>query len=244
MTFMIMWYNRENNNDDSIIYKIGGKMAGKASSKKSTAAKGSTKTTSKSSTTTKSKSKKNVLNDLPIIRRAKSASWLAILESLVIGALGILLLIDPEGMTKTIFYVVGIFLMIKGVYKIINFFAVHGKYDFYNNDLLYGIIALVFGVIAVVLWESLGKVISIVVGAWMIYGALVRMNTAIKMHAAGIKEWFYVLILSMIMMALGIYMVVSIGAVLTVVGWVMIAGAVVGIIDDIFFLKNLDAVTQ
>lgn len=219
-------------------------MAGKASSKKSTAAKGSTKTTSKSSTTTKSKSKKNVLNDLPIIRRAKSASWLAILESLVIGALGILLLIDPEGMTKTIFYVVGIFLMIKGVYKIINFFAVHGKYDFYNNDLLYGIIALVFGVIAVVLWESLGKVISIVVGAWMIYGALVRMNTAIKMHAAGIKEWFYVLILSMIMMALGIYMVVSIGAVLTVVGWVMIAGAVVGIIDDIFFLKNLDAVTQ
>ena len=179
-----------------------------------------------------------------IIRRAKSASWLAVLESIVIGALGVLLLLDPEGMTKTIFYVVGIFLMIKGVYKIINFFAMHGKYDFYNNDLLYGIIALVFGVIAVVLWESLGRVIGIVVGAWMIYGALVRMNVAIKMHASGVKEWFYVLILSMIMMALGIYMVVSIGAVLAIVGWVMIAGAVVGIIDDIFFIKNLDAVAR
>lgn len=223
-------------------------MATKSSTKKtSTTANKSTKTNSKTKTgaakTSSSRGKKGGL-DLSIIRRAKSASWLAVLESIVIGALGVLLLLDPEGMTKTIFYVVGIFLMIKGVYKIINFFAMHGKYDFYNNDLLYGIIALVFGVIAVVLWESLGRVIGIVVGAWMIYGALVRMNVAIKMHASGVKEWFYVLILSMIMMALGIYMVVSIGAVLAIVGWVMIAGAVVGIIDDIFFIKNLDAVAR
>ena len=42
----------------------------------------------------------------------------------------------------------------KGVYKIVNYFAVHGKYDFYNNDLLYGIIALIFGILSVVLWEK------------------------------------------------------------------------------------------
>ena len=172
----------------------------------------------------------------PIVKRAKTAGWMAILESVLIGVLGALLVWRPEGIMKIIFYVVGICLMVKGVYRIVNYIAVHGKYDFYNNDLLYGIIALVFGVIAVVLWESLGRVIGIVVGAWMIYGALVRMNVAIKMHASGVKEWFYVLILSMIMMALGIYMVVSIGAVLAIVGWVMIAGAVVGIIDDIFFI--------
>lgn len=218
-------------------------MATKTTSKKSTAKKTTTK--SAKTTTAKKQSRSNKKGyEMPIIRRAKSTSWLAILESLVIGALGVLLLIDPSGMVKTIFYVVGIFLIIKGVYKIINFFAVHGKYDFYNNDLLYGIIALVFGIIAVVLWESLGRVIGVVVGAWLIYGALVRINVAIKMHAAGIKEWFYVLMLSLVMMALGIYMVISVGAIMTVVGWMMIAGAVVGIVDDIFFIRNLDAVAQ
>ena len=55
---------------------------------------------------------------------------MAVLESLVVGVLGVLLLINPDGILKLIFYVVGIFLMIKGVYKIINYFAVHGKYDF------------------------------------------------------------------------------------------------------------------
>lgn len=132
----------------------------------------------------------------------------------------------------------------EGVYRIVNYFAVHGKYDFYNNDLLYGIIALVFGVLAVVLWEQFSNVIGIVVGAWMIYGALVRMNSAIKLHASGVKDWFYVMLLSLVMLALGIYMVISVGAVLAVVGWVMIAAVVVGIIDDAVFMKNINAITE
>jgi len=227
-------------------------MATTSSSKKTTAKK----TTSAKSSSTKSGAKKSTSSsrkqstkqesfaEMPIIRRAKGASWLAILESVVIGTLGALLIMFPDTIVKIIFYVVGIFLIIKGVYKIINYFAVHGKYDFYNNDLLYGIVALVFGVLAVVLWEQLGQVIGIVVGAWMIYGALVRMNSAIKMHTAGIKEWFYVLLLSMIMLALGIYMVINMGAMLAVVGWVMVAAAVIGVVDDIIFIKNVNAVTE
>lgn len=180
----------------------------------------------------------------PVLQMAKSSGWLAILESLIIGALGAILIWNPEGIMRVIFYVVGIFLMVKGVYKIVNYFAVHGRYDYYNNDLLYGIIALVFGVIAVVLWEQLTGAIGIVVGAWMVYGSLVRMNTAIKLHAAGVKEWFYVLLLSLVMLALGIYMIVSVGVVVAVVGWVMVAAAVIGIIEDIMFLRHVDAVTQ
>lgn len=180
----------------------------------------------------------------PIVKRAKTAGWVAILESVLIGVLGGLLVWRPEGVMKVIFYVVGICLMVKGVYRIVNYFAVHGKYDFYNNDLLYGIIALVFGVLSVVLWEQFSNVIGIVVGAWMIYGALVRMNSAIKLHASGVKDWFYVMLLSLVMLALGIYMVISVGAVLAVVGWVMIAAAVVGIIDDFVFMKNIDAITE
>lgn len=180
----------------------------------------------------------------PILQMARSSGWLAILESLIIGALGVVLILNPEWIMRVIFYVVGIFLMVKGVYKIVNYFAVHGRYDYYNNDLLYGIIALIFGVIAVVLWEKLTGAIGLVVGAWMIYGALVRLNTAIKLHAAGVKEWFYVLLLALVMLALGIYMIVSLGVVVSVVGWVMVAAAVIGIIEDIVFLKNIDAVAK
>ena len=220
-------------------------MATKKTSKKTTGKKGaSTKTSARSGAKASARATRAEQVILPGVKRLKSVGWAAILESLVIGVLGIVLLWHPEGVLKAIFYVVGIFLMIKGVYKILNYFATHGQYDFYNNDLLYGIVALVFGVIAVVLWEELGGVIGLVVGAWMIYGSLVRINTAIKMRTAGIREWFYVLVLALVMLALGIYMIINMGAVLAVVGWVMIAAAVVGILDDLMFIRHLDELTR
>lgn len=213
------------------------------SSKTSTSRAKSTRTNKK----TKNSNAQNMMNEAaemfgPIAKRVKSTSWLAVLESLIVGALGLILVIEPQGMTKIIFYVLGIFLMVKGVYKVLNYFAMHGKYDFYNNDLLYGIVALIFGILSVVMWQQLSSVIGIIVGAWMIYSALVRMNTAIKMHAAGVKEWFYVLLLSLVMLALGIYLVVSFTAVVMVIGWIMVAAAVVGIVDDLVLIQHIDEI--
>ncbi len=199
-----------------------------------------TKTSKKTSSKVKSKD----ATVAPIVRRARTASWVAILEAIVVGVLGGLLVTNPDGILRVIFYVVGIFLIVKGVYKIVNYFAVHGKYDFYNNDLLYGIIALIFGILSVVLWEKLSGAIGLVVGAWMIYGSLVRMNTAIRLHAAGVKSWFYVLLIAMVMLALGIYMIISVGVVIQVIGWIMIAAAVLSVVDDAIFMRHLDAVKQ
>ncbi len=231
----------------------------KATQGKTTAKAGKTAKSSKTSTSrakstrtnkkTKNSGAQNMMNEAaemfaPIAKRVKSTSWLAVLESLIVGALGLILVIEPQGMTKIIFYVLGIFLMVKGVYKILNYFAMHGKYDFYNNDLLYGIVALIFGILSVVMWQQLSSVIGIIVGAWMIYSALVRMNTAIKMHAAGVKEWFYVLLLSLVMLALGIYLVVSFTAVVMVIGWIMVAAAVVGIVDDLVLIQHIDEIMK
>ena len=39
-------------------------------------------------------------------------------------------------------------------------------------------------------------------------------------------------------------MIINMGAVLAVVGWVMIAAAVVGILDDLMFIRHLDELTR
>lgn len=228
-------------------------MTAKTASKGSTSKKASTKTAKSSGTktakvtkTTKTKSSRATTRNSAstmFLKRLKSTSWLAILEALAVGALGILLIVNADWVVTTIFYVVGIFLIVKGVYKVVNYFAVHGKSDFYNNDLLYGIIALIFGILVVVLQGQISSVISIVIGAWLVYGALVRMNTAIKLHTAGVRQWFYVLLLSLIMLALGIYLIVSFKAlesVMWIVGVIMIVSAALSIIDDMMFIRHID----
>lgn len=160
----------------------------------------------------------------------------------MIGAFGVLILMDADKFQTLIFYVIGIFLMVKGAYKVVNYFAMHGRNDFYNNDLFYGVVALILGIMAVVLSDLLGEVVAIMIGAWMIYGALVRLNIAIKLHAAGVKEWFYILIFALVMMALGIYAIIAAGdaAVMQYLGIAMIAVAVFSIFDDVIFIRNLD----
>lgn len=215
-------------------------MATKKSGAKKTASQSGSSARSKKSANT------NKATEELLIRRAKSTNWLSILESVIIGVLGVFLITNPNRITQIIFYIIGIFLMVKGVYKIVNYFVVHGKSDFYNNDLLYGVIALIFGILIVILWEKLSDAIGIVVGAWMIYGALVRLNAAIKLHAAEAKNWFYVLLLSLLMLALGIYLIIYAGAgfIVQVVGIVMIIAAVVGVVDDAVYMKELSELSK
>lgn len=230
-------------------------MATKKSGAKKTTSQSSGSARSKKSANTQSskdtkntKSAKNGIGATEelLIRRAKSTNLLSIFESVVIGVLGVFLITKPTWITQVIFYIIGIILMVKGVYKIVNYFVVHGKSDFYNNDLLYGVIALIFGILIVILWEKLSDAIGIVVGAWMIYGALVRLNAAIKLHAAAAKNWFYVLLLSLLMLALGIYLIIYAGAgiIVQVVGVIMIIAAVVGVVDDAVYMKELNDLSK
>lgn len=220
-------------------------MATKKSGAKKTTSQ-STKTARPKKSASTSNAKSNKATEEILIRRAKSTNWLSILESVVIGVLGVFLITNPTWITQIIFYIIGIFLMVKGVYKIVNYFVVHGKSDFYNNDLLYGVIALIFGILIVILWEKLSDAIGIVVGAWMIYGALVRLNAAIKLHTAEAKNWFYVLLLSLLMLALGIYLIIYAGAgfIVQIVGIVMIIAAIVGVIDDAVYMKELSELSK
>ena len=225
--------------------------AKKPSSRKSTAsAKTKTAKSAKAAKTTR-KSSKGMSAEAeirraiaPVLRRARSAGWLAILESLVIGVLGAIFIADTnDAIFQVIFCVIGVFLIVKGVYRVINYFAIRGEYDFYNNDLLYGIVALVIGIVCIAFREPLISMISVVVGAWMIYGALVRINTAIKLRAAGVKEWFYVLLLSLVMLAVGLYLVINVNALAAMriaLGLLMIAGAFVGIVNDAIFIRNIN----
>lgn len=211
-----------------------------ASSKSSSKAKAkTTKARSTSKTTSKKMSRAEEVGYDTVGQVAKGVGFLSILEALAVGVMGILMILYPDTVTKVVFYVIGIFLMVKGIYKVINFFAMHSKTDFYNNDLLYGVIALVFGVLIVVLYERLQEVLGIIIGVWIIYSALVRMNTSIKMHAAGLKEWFYVFLFSAVMLALGIYAIVNFSILPATLGWVLLASAVVSMIDDTLFMRRL-----
>ena len=174
----------------------------------------------------------------------KKSAWSAIFESLATVILGILLIAWPDTVIKIIAYVVGAFLIIKGAYQVINYFIVKGQNDFFNNTLLSGVISLLIGLALLLIGEEIINVFRIVIGVWMIYEALVRINTAIKLHAANISAWSYILILALIMLLLGVFVTFNTGAIVTLIGWMMILAGVIGIVGDVMFIQYVGKIAD
>ncbi|MBQ9020108.1 DUF308 domain-containing protein [Candidatus Saccharibacteria bacterium] len=174
----------------------------------------------------------------------KSAGWMAVLESVLLGLLGLILVIDPMGTMQVVSYIIGVFLIILGVYKIISYFASRGMYDMSNNQLLGGVVAFLIGIVVIVMWADLAAFFRIIIGIWMIYAALVRMNTSIKLKVASVPAWGYMLVVAALMMVVGIFILFNAGAAMQLIGWAMIVTAVLGLVDDIIFMRHVDEVLK
>ena len=168
----------------------------------------------------------------------KKSAWGATFESLIIIVLGVLFIAWPETMVKIVSYIIGAFFIVKGSFQIINYFLVKGQNDFFNNNLLMGVISVLIGVTALVIGEDIANVFRVIVGVWLIYESLVRINTAIKLHSADIPVWKYTLILALIILVLGIF--VTFNNLTDVIGWMMIVSGVIGIIGDVMFIQQVN----
>ena len=174
----------------------------------------------------------------------KKSAWGAVIESLALIVLGILFIVLQDVMVQIIAYIVGIFFIVKGGFQIVNYFIEKGQNDFFNNNLLAGVVSVLIGVALLVLGENIANVFRIVIGIIIIYESLVRINTAIKLASAKIDVWKYILILALCMLLVGIFITFYQGAIITLIGWMMILTGIIGIIGDVMFIQHVNEITD
>lgn len=153
-------------------------------------------------------------------------------------------MISPDTMITILSYIVGAFFIVKGGYNVILYFAEKGQKDFFNNNLLSGIVSILIGIAALMIGGDIANVFRVIIGIIIIYESLVRINTAIKLSNIGIESWRYVLVLALIMLVLGIFVTFNTGAVVTLVGWMMIVTGLIGIVGDVMFIQHINAVVD
>lgn len=172
----------------------------------------------------------------------KKSAWSAVIESLALVVLGILFVVWPDTMIKILAYVVGTFFIVKGGFQIITYFMEKGHRDFFNNGLLMGVISVLIGITAFVVGENIASVFRVVIGILIIYESLVRINTSTKLASAGVSTWKYMLILSLVMLVLGVFVTFNTGAIVTLVGWMMVITGIIGIVGDVMFIQHVNMV--
>lgn len=169
----------------------------------------------------------------------KKSGWISILESIIFAILGAVLIYNAEATVKIISSILGIIFIIVGTCRVINWISARGRYDFYNLDLLYGLIAITIGVVAIMYSGAIKTIFRIIIGVWIIYMSVVRMNLALKIKKLDSRIWILTLLLAVLMLICGIYIVTNSGALVITIGAIMISYSVIDIIENIIFMKNI-----
>ncbi|MBR3115798.1 DUF308 domain-containing protein [Candidatus Saccharibacteria bacterium] len=174
----------------------------------------------------------------------KRSAWSAVIESLALIVLGVLFIVLQDTMIRVLAYIIGTFFIIKGGFQIINYFIEKGQSDFFNNGLLSGVVSVLIGLAALFVGEDIANVFRIIIGVIIIYEALVRINTASKLATVKIDSWKYILIIALIMLVIGVFITFNTGAVVTLIGWMMILTGVIGIVGDAMFIQHVNSLVE
>lgn len=169
----------------------------------------------------------------------KKTGYISILESILFAILGIILIVRPEETIKVISYILGACFILIGIYKIIGYIQMKGKNDIYNYHLIYGIMAIVIGLIAIIYSTTIGTVFRIIIGIWIIYSSVIRATSSLRLKALKSNMWIYTLILSIIMFGCGLYIALNEGTIIMTIGILMLIYAVMDIVENVIFIRYI-----
>ena len=170
----------------------------------------------------------------------KKSGWVDILLSVLFAVIGIFMIVKADLAVKIISYVLGGLFIAIGLVKCVDYFVSKGKNDFYNYDFIYGIIAIIIGLVTIFCSNLIESMFRIVIGVWIIYSGLMRLSLSMKLRRAEIKMWSVSLLLSIIMLIGGVYIIFQSGAIVSTIGVIVLIYAIMDLIENIMFVKNVD----
>lgn len=171
----------------------------------------------------------------------KKMGWASIVTSIGFALIGLVIAYNPNTTFQVVSYLIGAIFIIYGIIKMIEYFKMKGSYDLYNYELVYGIIAILLGIVVIVWNGMIETLLRIFVGIWIIYSGAMRFGLVLKLQKmeSDNKVWLVVLLISLAILFCGIYVLANPGTVVMTVGIIMVVYAVMDIIEEIIFIKKV-----
>ena len=169
----------------------------------------------------------------------KKSGWTSIISSIIFIIVGIVLIINPEGILKGISVGLAIIFIALGIFKIFQFVKEKGNYNFYNYDLIYGIVAIIIGLITFFFLDTIETFLRIIIGLWIFYSGVIRIDFAFKLKSMELKTWIIALIFALCMIGFGVFIIANKASTIVILGILIIIYAVMDLVEGILFMRNV-----
>ena len=173
----------------------------------------------------------------------KQYKWQNIVTAVIYILFGIVLAIFPTTAVKTLGYMLGGTMMFVGAVKILLYIKESNQENYYTNDLMIGIIAVIVGLFVVFKIKILLSIIPFLFGLLVLISGSMKLQNVINLKKAGYKNWMAMLIMALLGIVLGIILIINpfsgVELLFRIVGICFIYSGVTDIFILVVISKNL-----
>ena len=170
----------------------------------------------------------------------KKAGWTSVVTSLIFGIIGLVMIYNPETTLKFISTILGVFFILVGIIKVINYIISKGNSTLFTNDIAWGLIAIVIGLVTMVYSSTIESIFRIMIGVWIIYSGFTRFGLSFRLKNVNDRLWALVLTLAVLMIVGGFYVTFYPGALIVTLGVIILIYAIMDLIESFIFMKNME----
>ena len=128
------------------------------------------------------------------MKMLKELKWEAILTGVLYILLGIVALVIPETMQKTLGYLIGIVLIVAGLVSIICYLLRDARENYYHNEFVFGILGIVLGAVVLYKVEIVISLIPFILGVLVLCSGCSKLQDAIDLKRLDYGSWLGLLI--------------------------------------------------
>lgn len=168
----------------------------------------------------------------------KNSIWTSVLMLI----LSIFIIFMPITSVLTVIYMFSIFVLIDGIMHIVSYFKTDKNNRLMNFEFAEGILDILFSILVFFSAEYLIPFLPIVLGMWIIFKSIAKMQIALNIRNDVQSNWVLVLVISIISLILGIFIVCNpmLGYLtISIMGVFIAVYEILNIVESIYVLNKI-----
>ncbi|MCR5753337.1 MAG: DUF308 domain-containing protein [Acetatifactor sp.] len=143
------------------------------------------------------------------MRMLKEMKWDALLRGLLYIVLGVVALVIPETMERTLGYLIAVALILAGAVSMIAYLLRDAFQNYYHNDFMYGMVIIAVGIAVLYKVEVVVSLIPFMLGLMILASGFVKLQDVIDMKRMEYGNWIGMLVLAVANVILGIVVILN-----------------------------------
>lgn len=180
------------------------------------------------------------MDDNNLKRLLKRFGYGDIIYDILFIVIALFMIIMHQDFSNIIVILFGIITIYDAVLRLVSYYKLKNKgITVYDENLTFGIVSLVAGILIVALSNILVNFVRVLVAIYIIYNAVMSLEFSLEIRKFDKDAYLIEMILSVIMGIIGLVILFNPGSIIKLVGYIILVYAIISLVQSIIYIRSI-----